>query len=179
MQSPLRLVVVLVLLAIPLAEIALLIKLGQRVGFWPVVTAVAITGLAGVRVIQTQGLATFRRMSSALVNGKEPHRELVDGALLLLAGVLLVLPGPIGDICGLMLLLPPVRSLLVGAIFARATVFRGSEAGGDAGSERGRDADPGMRDRPAAGTVIEGEFERLDERTIDPQDRPPSDPHRR
>lgn len=185
MQSPLRTILALVLLALPLLEIALLIKLGQGLGFWPVVLGIVATGLLGIAIIRTQGIATFRRMTAALEQDREPHRELADGALRLLSGVLLLLPGPITDMAGALLLVPAVRRLAADAFFARAIVFGGArwrhaDTSGPAGPRPGgRDA--GRRpDRRVATDVeiIEGEYERIEERTIDPARRPPATPDR-
>lgn len=170
MQSPLRLVVVLAFLALPLLEIALLIKLGQILGFWPVVLTIVLTAIAGAKIIQTQGLSTFRRMSDALAQDREPHTALAHGALLLLAGVLLVLPGPMSDLAGLVLLLPPVRDVLAKALFARAVIVRGRF---EESVYRGGTATTDAHARPHGDTIIEGEFERLDERSVDPAPRPP------
>lgn len=175
MQSPFRLVAVLAFLALPLLEIALLIKLGQVLGFWPVIAIVLVTALAGVFVIRTQGLATMRRMSDALAHDRAPHAELADGALLLLAGMLLVLPGPMTDVTGVLLLLPPVRKMLAALLFRHAAVARGrfDDGAADDGSVRSRQ--PGRervdtdRARRRDDTVIDGEFERLGERTLDPR----------
>jgi UPF0716 protein FxsA len=174
MQSPLRLVAGLVLLALPLLEVALLIKLGQSLGFWPVVIGVLVTGILGVRLIRTQGLATVQRVSDALARDEEPHSALADGALKLLSGILLLLPGPLTDIAGLALLVPPLRGLLASVLFRNAVfVTRGPRP---AASKPGHEADERWRQRTAhgerdggAGTVIDGEFERLDERPLDPR----------
>lgn len=165
MQPPSRLIIGLVLIALPLIEIALLIKSGQMIGFWPVILIVVITGLVGARIIRTQGVATFRRISEAIAAGREPHDALANGALLLLAGGLLLLPGPITDLSGMILLIPAIRqwigrTVFKPAIFAQASsTRRQSEPPPD--QARHRD-----RQRPDD-TIIEGEFERLDERTVD------------
>lgn len=186
MQSPLRLIVALVLVALPLLELALLIKAGQAFGFWPVVLTVISTGLLGARIIQTQGIATIRRVSDALESGREPHRELADGALRLLAGGLLLLPGPLTDTTGALLMIAPLRSFLATVIFARATTFAGTARGSKrwppgSGQGPGRGPDPHHPDSPDRGSlddgeIIEGEFERLDERTVDPARHPPRRP---
>ncbi len=182
MQSPFRLIVALVLLALPLLELALLIKAGQAFGLWPVVLTILGTGFLGARIIQTQGIATFRRISEALENGREPHRELADGALRLLAGGLLVLPGPLTDTAGALLMIPPLRSVVANAIFSRATTFRGSvrQRHGQTG-DPGQGSAPRHADRPDRASasdsqVIEGEFERIEERTVDPSRYPPRKP---
>lgn len=175
MQSPLRLIVALVLLALPLLELALLIKAGQAFGFWPVVLSIVVTGFLGATVVRTQGIATFRRISDALEQGREPHRELVDGALRLLAGVLLLLPGPITDSLGALLMIPPLRSLLAGLMLAKATSFAPRTRPPERESRAPGQPHPASS---ADGPVIEGEFERIEERTVDPSRFPPRRPTR-
>lgn len=165
MQPPSRLIIGLVLIALPLIEIALLIKSGQLIGFWPVILIVVSTGLVGARIIRTQGVATFRRISEAIAAGREPHDALANGALLLLAGGLLLLPGPITDLSGMILLSPAIRQWIAGTVFKPA-IF------GEASSTRRQSASPPDKARhphrrSADDTIIEGEFERLDERTVD------------
>lgn len=187
MQSPLRLIVALVLLALPLLEIAVLIKAGQAFGFWPVVLTVIASGFLGAKVIQTQGMATFRRISDALEAGREPHRELADGALRLFAGLMLLLPGLLTDTVGLLLMVPPFRALIANVFFARAVRFGSSVRrttrhrwpAEDRGPQRdGTPRHPERHDRPPVGEgqIIEGEFERIDERTVDTSRRPPHHP---
>lgn len=183
MQSPSKLIVALALVALPLLELALLIKAGQSFGFWPVVLAVIGTGILGSYIIRTQGIATFRRISEALENDREPHRELADGALRLLAGVLLLLPGPITDSLGALLMISPLRSLAAGLMFAKAAKFGAGVRSSTrrTSGEGSRVRDPGQPDPAASsdGPVIEGEFERIEERTVDPsrfpKHRPPRD----
>ncbi|MEQ1713301.1 MAG: FxsA family protein, partial [Hyphomicrobium sp.] len=173
MQSPFRLIVSLVLLALPLLEIALLIKAGQAFGFWPVVGTIIVTGFAGARIIQTQGIATFRRISEALDHGREPHRELADGALRLVAGVLLLLPGPMTDTLGALLMVPPLRSLAANALFARAAWFGTAIYRGPPRRPPSTHSHPPADHSGASDAqVIEGEFKRIDERTVDPGRRP-------
>lgn len=187
MQSPLRLIIALVLLALPLLEIAVLIKAGQAFGFWPVVLTVIATGFLGAKVIQTQGMATFRRISDALEAGREPHRELADGALRLFAGLMLLLPGLLTDTIGLLLMVPPLRALIANLVFARAVIFGSSVRrttrrrwpAGEQGPQRdtaSRHAERHDRQFPSDGQIIEGEFERIDERTVDPSRPPPRQP---
>lgn len=174
MDSPFRLVFGLLVLALPLLEIAALIKLGQVWGFWPVVLVIVATGILGLRIIQSQGLATFGRIQDAMAAGREPHEALADGALRLLAGVLLLLPGPMTDTLGLLLLAPPIRRFLAGAMFRNAVVTSSWTV-----RETSRTAAPGrQRPPPGGGKVIEGEFERLDDEPADPKHVPRVPPGR-
>ena len=158
-----RLGVGLVLLALPLLEIALLIRTGQKIGLWPTMGIIIGTGVLGIVVLVRQRFAVLRGVMNAVNEGKTPLAPVLDGAFLVMAGGLLFSPGLICDAAGLLLLVPPVRRLV-----ARRTIERLAQntevqvaVHGD-----GRLA-PSERD---GGPVIEGEFERLGERGPSPRD---------
>jgi len=166
MPSPIRAIVFLIFVAIPLLEIVLLIKVGQLIGFWWTVLIVIGTAALGTSLLHRQGLETLRRMTTSVRLGTPPVQPLVEGALLLGAGALLLTPGLITDALGLLLLVPPIRSLIARAFMSRMTVivsggFWQTEENGP-GRTRGADGDGTWSDKE--GPVIEGEFERLDER---------------
>lgn len=99
----------LVLVAVPLVELALLVWLGRRIGFLPTVALVLVTGVVGAALARHQGLASLARFRAALDARRLPHRELVDGVLVLAAALLLVSPGVLTDATGFLLLVPPLR----------------------------------------------------------------------
>lgn len=167
----------LVVLAAPLIELALLIKVGQSIGVWPTVGIVVVTAIGGAMVIRGLGLKVVTRAMADVAERRSPLTPVLDHGLLFLAGVLLILPGLTGDVLGLVLLVPPVRRLLEGMIRARATragwvvetFSTGREPGEADGKGRfGRRA--GRRDGQAP--VIEGEFERIEDREPDRPGRP-------
>lgn len=182
MDSPVRLIAGLALLALPLLELALLIKLGQAIGFWPVILLVVATAVLGFYIIRTQGFATFERVGAALEAGHEPHKALADGMFLLFAGILLVLPGPLSDLLGLLLLVPPVRRLLSATLFSRGVVMSRWSTRSTARRPPPEDFD--RRPQPdifhggrrEGGEIIEGEFERIDEKPIEPRQTKPAPP---
>lgn len=94
---------------VPLAELALLVWLGRRVGLLPTVALVIVTGVLGASLARLQGLASWRRFQQALAEGRPPHRELLEGLLVLLAGAVLLTPGLLTDLTGFALLVPPLR----------------------------------------------------------------------
>lgn len=112
----------LVLVALPLIELALLIKLGQSIGFWHTILIILATGLAGTYVLRQQGFNALERAAAAVEAGETPMRPVLDGALLIIAGIMLILPGPLTDICGLLLLLPPLRALVARMLLSRLDV---------------------------------------------------------
>jgi UPF0716 protein FxsA len=95
---------------LPLIELYLLIKVGSYLGAGLTILLVLGTGIAGAYLARLQGWRTWRRMQENLRKGVAPTGDVVDGILILAAGLLLVSPGVITDIIGLALLLPPMRA---------------------------------------------------------------------
>lgn len=182
-MPPAGLVVLLVVIALPLTELALLIKAASEIGIWIVLAIIFTTAALGVWVMQEQGLSGFRRMQEAMQKGKAPLESMMDSSLRFFAGLCLIAPGLITDILGLLLLLPPVRAWAARAIHDSMTAAADARPGpgqpGPAGTaeqprqdgrpQPGRDPgrDPGRH--KGAPPVIDGEFERLDERPVDPR----------
>lgn len=169
MLTPVRALLLLVLIAIPLFEIALLVQVGRSIGFWPTIGLILAAAIGGGALIRRQGLGTLQRMMEAASDGTLPVASLLDGMLLIVAGVLLVVPGLITDAFGLVLLLPPVRAFLVGKVLAKAVVG-GTFATWDAEDvETVRDPREAGRERTSpyrgddGGVIIEGEYHRIEE----------------
>ena len=177
-----RLGLLLVFAAVPFLEIALLIKIGQAIGFWPTVLLVMLSASLGAYVIYEQGFQVMGRAMDAMQRGKPPLAPVIDGLFILLGGLLLIVPGFISDAAGLALLVPRLRHRFAVWSLRRLirsselrTFFFGERAAGQHGGEAGgsgyarHDADPLGRGKasPGDGPIIEGEFERLDERTVD------------
>jgi UPF0716 protein FxsA len=149
------------LLALPLLEIALLIRAGQKLGLWPVMGIIVGTGILGIAVLVRQRFAVVSGVMNAVNEGKPPLAPVLNGAFLVLAGGLLFSPGLICDAAGLLLLIPPIRRLVAGWTVER--LLRDAEIHVTTHGE-GR-LTPGERE---GGPIIEGEFERLGERGTDP-----------
>lgn len=110
------------LLGVPLAELYVIVQVSQGIGFVETVLLLIGVSIAGAYLLKQQGLGTLARLQETLARGEMPHRELVDGALILFGGALLLTPGFITDAVGLVLLVPPTRALFKGAtrsLFAR------------------------------------------------------------
>ena len=97
---------------VPLIELTLLIKISNRIHFWPTIALVIVTGVIGAALAKHEGLRTFNHIRVDLNAGRLPADRLVDALLILIAGVLLVTPGILTDGVGFLLLLPPFRSLI-------------------------------------------------------------------
>jgi UPF0716 protein FxsA len=95
----------------PLAELFVIVKISEAVGFLWMLLLLIISWPVGSRVIRHQGRAAMRRLREALAAGRAPTNEVLDGALVLIGGLLLLVPGFITDAIGLLLLLPPTRAL--------------------------------------------------------------------
>jgi len=96
---------------IPLAELYLLIKVGSEIGAVPTIAIVLTTGFAGAYLARMQGFRTMIRVQESLAQGITPAEELLDALLILVAGVVLLTPGFITDISGILLLIPQTRDM--------------------------------------------------------------------
>ena len=96
---------------VPFIELALLIKVGQYIGVGYTLGIVIITGLAGAFLAKIQGLLTLNRIQTEINNGIMPADRLLDGALILISGILLLTPGFITDLIGFLGLIPLTREL--------------------------------------------------------------------
>lgn len=108
----LRLLIPLSLLLLPLAEIACFILVGRRIGLFPTLSLVVLSAVAGVVLMRIQGFGVLARLRQSAQNGRAPGKELLDAAMIMIAGILLLIPGFLSDVVGLALFFPPVRSFL-------------------------------------------------------------------
>ncbi len=170
MTQPLRLALLLALLALPLVEIALLIKAAALLGFWPVLLIVLITAILGTAVVRQRGISVFSRVFAEIEAGRSGLEPMFDTLLAVTAGILLILPGLMSDGLGLLLLLPPFRKLV--ALLVLPHVASARTAGTQPIDERFKNResmDGSSNNQPSGPIVIDGDYERLDERTVDPR----------
>jgi len=116
-------------LIVPIAELALLIWVGEHVGFWPTIGLIALTAFVGSWLARREGWNVFNRLQIKLSAGGLPGRELTDGLIILVSGALLLTPGIITDIVGFLGLLPPTRALIRAQLQRR---FKGAIERGNA-----------------------------------------------
>jgi UPF0716 protein FxsA len=133
-------------IVVPIVEITIFIQVGGWIGLWPTIGLVILTALAGSALVRAQGLGTLRRLQASLAEGRDPMGPIAHGALILVAGVLLLTPGFFTDAVGIALLLPPVRSAMIRWGAARATVIA-------AGRVR-----TAQSHRPPPGDVVEADY---------------------
>lgn len=112
----------LIVILMPILEIAGFIVVGKTIGLWLTLALILLTSMAGLLILRSGGLGMLRKVSAANQTGAPPAADLIQGAMLVIAGILLFLPGFITDIIGLMLLIPFVRRALWAAFGARIAV---------------------------------------------------------
>jgi UPF0716 protein FxsA len=97
-------------LAVPLAELYVLIQVGQLIGVLETIGLLILISVVGAWLAKREGLGVLRRMQAAINAGRVPGTELIDGFLILLAGAFMLSPGFLTDMVAILLLLPPVRA---------------------------------------------------------------------
>lgn len=164
----------------PIVEIAVLVKFGQAFGFWWTLVLILSTAVLGTAVMHHQGFQVMNRAMESLSAGRPPIGPVVDGAFIMLAGLLLITPGIISDVVGALMLVPWIRhriaawsvrtALKAGRVhvdvFTSRTTASDGGPRGPAGFERGA---PPHQSEAGDGPIIEGDFERLDERPVNPR----------
>ncbi len=128
---------VLLFVAVPIVELAVILQVGREIGVAPTIAILIADSILGSVLMRAQGRAAWRRFAAATRAGRPPAREVIDGALIIAGGALLLTPGFLTDILGLALLLPPTRAL-VRRVLARRLAHRMvvSLSGGGRGSRR-------------------------------------------
>jgi len=95
---------------VPFIEIAILIKLGSLIGFWPTIGIQIGTGIMGASLAKLQGLFVWRKITEELQLGRIPTQDMVNGVLIFAAGLVLMTPGLLTDLVGFALLIPTSRN---------------------------------------------------------------------
>jgi len=155
----------LILLIVPIVEIALFIEIGGAIGTWPTVGIVVLTALIGSILLRQQGLSALRSAEGRLIAGEAPGGLLAEGAMILFAGALLLTPGFFTDGVGFALLIPPVRRALwrwARTRLPKAGVHIYTARHGGPDRDRGADRD---------GATVDGRYSEAD--PADPDDAPP------
>ncbi|QDF68252.1 FxsA family protein [Shewanella sp. SNU WT4] len=176
-----RLPWLLLLIALPMAELAVLIQVGEEVGSLNTVALVILTAIIGVSLVKRQGLATLMQAQEKMARGEAPTEEIVGGMMLVMAGILLLIPGFVTDAFGVLLLLPWTRHAFARLASTRMqTQFSQQFSSSQFGSSQfGSGQFHQGFDQPSAnGDIFEGEFERKDDSrprlVLDQEPRSPS-----
>jgi len=109
----------LLFVALPAAELALLIELGSRFGTLHTLGLIVFTGIVGASLARSQGLGVVRAIQSEVAAGRLPAESMLDGVMILLAGALLVTPGILTDTFGFLCLVPAFRRRLRNFVWKR------------------------------------------------------------
>jgi UPF0716 protein FxsA len=117
----------------PIAELFVAIEVARAIGVLETILLLILSWPLGIWAVRTQGAAAWRRLTVTMAERRAPGRELLNGALVLLGGLLLVVPGFLTDVFGLVLLFPPTRAALRpllarnlhSRVFVRAARFTG------------------------------------------------------
>lgn len=119
---------------IPLVELYLLLSLGSAVGFWPTLGTVIVTAILGTVFAKREGLRVVREWQTALAEMRIPEEGVVSGLLVVVAGALLIAPGVLTDIAGLLLMIGPIRRQV--ARWVEAYAKKHVEAGASASASQ-------------------------------------------
>lgn len=112
----------LIFLIVPLIEIGLFIVMGQAIGLWPTLLGVVVTALIGSYLVRRQGLGLLFEGRGLINSGQLPARQLAEGLMVAVAGALLLTPGYFTDLCGFVLLAPPVRAMIYDYLKTRMVI---------------------------------------------------------
>ena len=156
------LLVLLLFVALPIAELYVIIQVGGWIGVLPTLALLVVDSFIGVALLSSQGRTAWARFNLALAEGRIPAREVFDGAMVILGGALLLTPGFITDIFGLLLLIPATRALVRrgSAAMARRRVsfgwtVMGTGPRGTGAGEAGGERRAGPRSYDYEGTATE------------------------
>ena len=131
--------ILLFILALPVVEIAVFVVVGSKIGVLWTIALVILSGVAGSLLLRIQGFGALNRIRAEVDAGRDPGRELAHGAMIMLAAVLLLIPGFVTDVIGLLLFVPPVRDA-AWRLLRQRVVVAGSFSSGFGGF-RNRKAD--------------------------------------
>jgi UPF0716 protein FxsA len=160
------LLLIVLFIVVPLAELAVIIEVGEAIGLLPTIAILLADSILGGILMRAQGRVAWRRFNEAMQAGRVPHREALDGGLVIFGGALLLTPGFLTDVLGLLLLIPPTRLVarrIVGRLIARRMLvgvvgMTGRRAGRSRGrSERGRSNPAARRRYDVEGTAVDAD----------------------
>lgn len=144
------------LVAVPLVELVVFVLLGQAIGFGWTVLVLAAASVVGMVLLRIEGLRALGELRAAVSAGRRPGRELADGGLVVLGGLLLVFPGLVTSVVGLLLVLRPTRPLarrLLGLVVVRRVLGASAPVTGAGGPT----TPPQERRGPGHDDVVRGE----------------------
>lgn len=144
-------------IAAPVLELWVLIQVGSEIGALATIALLVLAALAGLALVRYEGAATLLRATQRLNRGELPTREMGEGLLIGVAGLLLLLPGFISDAVALVLLVPLLRRWVLRRLTKRMTVVHRGRP-----QHHHHQAPPHQPDGQTKGHTIEGEYRRED-----------------
>ncbi|MGN6276645.1 MAG: FxsA family protein [Solirubrobacterales bacterium] len=155
------LLLIVLFIVVPIAELYVIIQVGQLIGVVPTLFLLLADALLGSWLLKHEGRGAWRRFNEALAARRFPGREVVDGALVIVGGTLLLTPGFITDVAGLFLLLPPTRAI-TRRLLKRFTIGRFAIVGMSSGEPSPFGSPPRRPDqRPSRDYDFEGTAEEV------------------
>jgi UPF0716 protein FxsA len=142
----------LLLVGAPLLELYVLIEVGSEIGALPTILLSIFTAILGAALVRLQGVSVLLRVQQTLARGEAPALEMLEGAVLMMAGVMLLFPGFITDAIGFLMLIPPLRRRLILAVLRQSGSL--TPAPGDV---------PGEEEPVRRVTIIQGEYRKEDD----------------
>jgi UPF0716 protein FxsA len=123
---------------IPFIELFLLLQVGDAVGFWPTFAMIIVTGMVGAWLAKREGLRVLREYQKAINELRMPEEGLTSALLVVVGGALMIAPGVLTDIIGILLMIPPIRRVVAGWVeaYVKKTLQKGGGLG-PAGAGRG------------------------------------------
>jgi len=153
---------------LPIVEIALLVNVGGIIGGWNTIGLVILTAFIGAYFVKREGIATLQTAQAKMQRNELPGKEMVEGLMLVIAGILLVTPGFITDVLGFMFALPGSRHVIASQLSKHMKLRVVTQAGGFSQQPGGGQYNPfeapfnqqqsGQSGFSDNGDVIEGEF---------------------
>ena len=130
-----------IFIAVPIAELYLIYTIGDTIGVLPTLLLLAVDSVLGSLLLRSQGRAVWRRFNETMAAGRVPHQELQHGIAVIFGGALLVTPGFLSDVVGLLLLLPPTRAVILRLVVRRLSKRVEAQVVSGGARPRSRDAD--------------------------------------
>lgn len=127
-----------ILLLMPVLEIAVFIMIGGEIGVFPTLGMILVTAILGSILLRVQGFAILNRIREQTQQNQLPGRELVNGVMILIAGILLLTPGFVTDSIGFLLFFPPFRQFLWSTIASKVVIKTHSPFGHNPEHNRNR-----------------------------------------
>lgn len=148
-------ILLLLFILVPVIEIALFIQVGGLLGVWTTIAIILLTAVIGASLVRQQGLQTLLSIQQKVQRGELPAKEMIDGVMLAIAGVLLLTPGFMTDAFGFALLFQPSRQKITHYLMSHLQVHTTTSFSSFEQEDNYRP----FREKPHGGRTFDGEYE--------------------